>query len=126
MSEIYSPPNSPLLENESIELTFSSLGIWRKVYLILNWISVLLIIILGNIGVFFGEPGNQTASPLYFLSTFLMIYAIWAHTAIIGRRVTQLRVLCFIQIIPFLNPISAIIFWAISSTSKAEIQESQG
>jgi len=75
--------------------------------------------------VFFEVAEGKTASPLYFLSAISLIYVIWAHTAIIGRRVTQLRVLCFIQIIPFLNPIGAIILWAISSTSKTEIQGSQ-
>ncbi len=122
MSEIYSPPNSLIQDNNSIELTFSSLGIWRKVYLVLNWLLVLLIILVGNMGMFFEVAEGKTAPPLYFLSAISLIYVIWAHTAIIGRRVTQLRVLCFIQIIPFLNPIGAIILWAISSTSKTEIK----
>lgn len=125
MSDNYAPPNAKLLINERVNLTFLSLGIWRKIYLILNWVSILLIVILMNIGMVVGQSADKAVTPLYMVSTVLIIFAVWAHSAIVGRRVTQLRVLCFIQIIPFMNPLGAIIFWAISSTSKTEIKEPQ-
>ncbi len=122
MSDVYSTPKSNPIETTPLELTFSSLGIWRKLYLALNWLVVVLFVFFALVGVLFGEEGGQLSIPVFALAAALVAYAIWTHTAIVNRRVTQLRIICFLQVIPFMNPVSAIIFWAISSTSKTEQQ----
>ena len=124
MSEIYSTPKSNPIELAALDLTFSSLGIWRKLYLGLNWLVIALFVFFAVVGVLLGEESEHLSIPVLLLMALLVGYAFWTHTAIVNRRVTQLRILCFVQVIPFMNPISALIFWAIGSTSKTEQQAS--
>ncbi len=122
MSDMYSTPQSNPINITPLELTFSSLGIWRKLYLALNWLVIALFVFFAVVGILFDEESKQLFIPVLALLAFLVSYAFWTHTAIVNRRVTQLRVICFLQVIPFMNPVSALIFWAISSTSKSEKQ----
>lgn len=105
----YSEISSPDTGNT---FTFDNLGIWRKSYLVLNWIALLAlswIIVLTPYA-----PGPEV---LIFLFV-VWPYTIWLHMAIVGRKVIQLRWLCVFTVIPLMNPVGAIIIWVIGSTSK--------
>jgi|GEM_PF-2137433 len=125
MSEVYSTPKSDPINITALELTFSSLGFWRKLYLIINWLANILIGFFFTVGLLAGEENDAASMLPLTLVGLLVAYSFWTHSAIVNRRVTQLRVLCLVQVIPFMNPISALIFWAIGSTSKTEQQASQ-
>ena len=125
MSEVYSTPKSDPINITALELTFSSLGFWRKLYLIINWLANILIGLFFTVGLLAGEENDAASMLPLTLVGLLVAYSFWTHSAIVNRRVTQLRVLCLVQVIPFMNPISALIFWAIGSTSKTEQQASQ-
>jgi hypothetical protein len=110
----YSELSSPDTGNT---FSFDNLGIWRKSYLLLNWIALLAlswIIVLTP-----GEPGPEA-----FIFLFVVWpYTIWLHLAIVGRKVIQLRWLCGLTAIPLMNPVGAIIIWVIGSTSKQSKQQ---
>jgi len=125
MSEVYSTPKSDPINITALELTFSSLGFWRKLYLIINWLANILIGFFFTVALLASEENDAASMLPLTLVGLLVAYSFWTHSAIVNRRVTQLRVLCLVQVIPFMNPISALIFWAISSTSKTEQQASQ-
>lgn len=123
MSNIYEQPNADLLQPEEVEFTFSNLGIWRKIYLALNWLVGIAFLIAMVIGL--AEPAQQpdsTDSLIMVLLTLLYLaFCLWVHIAICKRKLGQLIALIVIQIFPLFNPVSALIFWAIYSTSKKEV-----
>lgn len=98
------------------DFAFDNLGIWRKIYIIINWLALIVISVI-----FLGH-GELTPEILFLL--FLgWSFTIWLHMAIVGRKVIQLRWLAGLSLIPLLNPVGAIIIWLISSTSKDEIEQ---
>jgi hypothetical protein len=108
--------------NEAKEFTFESLGIGRKIYLFINWFYSLGMT-LG--GIYFAMTNKShsalinSAVALAFIIIFSG-YAFWLHYAIVRRNLLQLLIISILNIIPFLNPIAAIIVFAIRSTSKSE------
>ncbi|RLU01341.1 hypothetical protein [Ketobacter sp.] len=121
MANVYEQPDSTLIHDTALEMTFSSLGIWRKIYLGLNWV------LTGLVAVFLIVQGASGAAEnlpiLYFVgvAVFAIGYCYWLHYAIVNRNLTQLLIIGIINIIPFFNPVSAILVFAIRSTSKKEI-----
>jgi len=120
---IYSAPTANV-EIKEKEFSFFTLGIWRKIYLIMLW----LVVLLSSSAVFMStfvdvgqkSKGNPIVSIVFILLCFG--YGYWVHSSVVKRNVFQLRLLCFLQIIPLMNPVSALIMWAIGSTSKKEIE----
>ena len=57
--------------------------------------------------------GEELEYPVAYLMAFYcasLVYVFWIHIAISKRKTKQLLALVFIQIIPFVNPISALLF----------------
>lgn len=102
--------------------TFDNLGIWRKIYLILNWLVLIVVSVIFLISVI--SLGSRGTIETFFLLFWGWPLTIWLHMAIIGRKVIQLRWLAGLNLIPLLNPVGAIVIWLISSTSKDEIEKS--
>ena len=102
--------------------SFSSLGVWRRLYLVLMWIIMSCIPLYLIYFTLFELQDIQVMLPTTLIfSVLCFAYAYWIHTAVVKRKVRQLRILCFISIIPCMNPITALIFWVIGSASKREI-----
>ena len=120
--ERYRPPKAGDLHLEYTEnFTFRSLGVWRKIYVIICTLSFFAISLFFTLGYFFGESNEELAPLLVMFMMFSPIaYGLWIYHAVVNRKVIQLRVLSITQLIPFLNPVSAIIFWSIGSISKKE------
>jgi len=125
MESVYSSPTSDIQETETKELTFKTLGFWRKLYLVLNWLTV----ILAGVGVVFsvllgGDQAGINLTSLVSIGVVLVLfvaYTYWLHVAVSRRQKGALTALTIIQIIPFMNPISALIMYAIRSTSVKEL-----
>ena len=124
MNDIYKSPQSVVSEPKSINLTFSSLGIWRKVFLVVIWLFLGLLVLSGIAVILTEEisPSGPSPIPTLILIALLIPYTIWIHVAIIRRKVTQLRIIFAFQIFPLMNPIGALIMWAIGTTSKKELE----
>ena len=123
MENIYKNPESNILPDESGShvLEFSNLGIWRKIYIVINWVFGLVILIPGVSKLVQGENDNLTGGLLYLaVSILYMGYCYWLHVAISKRKLSQLIAILIIQIFPFMNPISAVIMFFIYITSKKE------
>jgi len=107
------------------KFTFSTLGIWRKIYIGVIWFINLILFLGTCIWTFMPEAmGEELGYPVAYLIAFycaFLVYIFWIHTAICKRKTKQLLALVFIQIIPFMNPISALLFFLIYRTSKKEI-----
>ena len=43
MNDVYSAPKADLATSQKLEFTFSSLGFWRKLFLVLNWLYTILL-----------------------------------------------------------------------------------
>lgn len=122
MNDIYKSPESILTKAESIEFTFRSLGVGRKIYIGFHWLVSVLICAFLTLGAAMDEDlsfGKMIV--LLFFFFILLGYAYWVHYAVVTRNLTQLLVLIIINIIPFMNPISAIILFLVRSRTKREI-----
>lgn len=102
------------------EYTYKSLGFWRKLYLGLNWFfSFAMVLGMSYIAITEGTHYMRLgvvllAAPLFLGSAY------WLHHATVQRKTAQLFAIAILNIVPFLNPIAAIIVFAIRSTSKSE------
>ena len=56
MNQVYSKPNSELLENGIDVYVYETLGIWRKIFLWLNWIVAVLFSVAMFVG---GVESNE-------------------------------------------------------------------
>lgn len=111
---------SNLLVNtgEGSGFSFSNLGVWRKIYLGINW-ALSIFIVVTFIAAGLDKDGGLFVSLTF--TAFIMAYTFWLHYAITHRKVTQLTVLTIIQVIPLLNPVGALVMFAIRSTSIKEV-----
>jgi len=98
------------------QYVFQNLGIWRKIYLILNWLGLIIasVMLLDS---------EKIAPELLFLVFLGWPFLIWLHAAVVGRKVIQLRWLAGLSLIPLMNPVGAIVIWLISSISKEEAEK---
>ena len=105
------------------EYTFANLGGWRKAYIILSW---LLILVYGVAFISMAtEPdlGMDSVMGAVIFMTIGVAYVAWLHIAIVGRKLIQLQWICGLTVFPLMNPIAALIVFAISRTTKREIEE---
>ncbi|MGY5449971.1 hypothetical protein ACVFI8_03300 [Agarivorans sp. MS3-6] len=117
------------MDINNYQLNFSSLGWFRKLFLIVHWLSVAVIVLGAGVWIFVPEIMNQELgfSPfvLYAMVFFSLAYAFWIQRAISKRSRGQLLALTGIQLFPFFNPITALLFFAMYRLSKQEIELSQ-
>lgn len=124
MNDIYEPPKSTVGSDERVDLVFSTLGVWRKIFLVLNWIFTSAFVFILILGLILGIDSGETIFDfmiVLFVACFMVGYAVWLHVSVSQRNITQLSILSFVQLVPFLNPIVFLILLAIRSTSKKEI-----
>ena len=95
--------------------TFDNLGIWRKIYLVLNWA---ILIAVSGLYLVPNELGSEVL--LYILIAWPFTF--WLHIAVVGRKVVQLWWLCGLSVLPLMNLLGALIIWFIASTSKEEVE----
>jgi len=122
----YAAPASKINDSDSgikiNKFTYKSLGIWRKIYLILNWFFSFAITFVWIYNAITDQSQPAAVSlTAVLLSILLLGYTYWLHYAIVQRKLSQLLIIGILNIIPFLNPITAIIVFAIRSTSKLEL-----
>ena len=117
MSDVYAAPQAELNTKEYLELSFSSLGFWRKLFLVFNWLSVVL---MGAVLLLVGAEFGFGFLVALVMTLAMAGYCYWIQTAVCNRNMSHLLILTIIQVVPFLNPITALIFFAIRATSKKE------
>ncbi len=105
-----------------IAFSFSNLGIWRKIYLALNWIGCVFMVIIFVSMPFTDYPESTPAQPMvvFVIAILVFAYTFWLHKAMVTRNLTQLLILTIIQVVPLFNPISALIMFLVRNTSKKE------
>ncbi len=129
MENAYKKPQSNLVRPGEVDFTFGNLGIWRKIYLSLNWAITLIASLSMLLPLFVASTDNVPAGVGIWqlivnivIIVLILSYAYWFHVAVTRRNVLQLLILAIIQIVPLLNPISLVILLAIRSTSKKEVE----
>ncbi|WP_411992209.1 hypothetical protein [Agarivorans sp. DSG3-1] len=117
------------MDINNYQLSFSSLGMFRKLFLIACWAIVAILSLGCAVWLFFpnimGEELGFSIAYLLVMTAGAMSYVYWIHSAIAKRKTGQLLALIGIQIIPFLNPITALVFIAVYRLSKQEIELNQ-
>lgn len=121
MENIYNTPESEL-SGRSVPLNYASLGKWRKIFLIINWILAIGFIFSAFFSLI-GINGINITQLTVSLLGFAQIC--WLHWAVCKRNIKHLLIIALIQLFPMLNPISCIILLVIRSTSKEEISADQ-
>jgi hypothetical protein len=121
MSNFYKNPDLELVDSGAPDFIYQSLGIWRKIFLVINWLGAILF----SVALIFVAINEEDKSVDLGISALIVLlltlaYAYWLHVAVATRNVTQLLIIALLNIIPFLNPVSAILVFAIRSTSKSE------
>lgn len=121
MNQVYSKPNSELLESGIDVYVYETLGIWRKIFLWLNWIVAVLFSVAMFVGGFesneYGVAGFVGAA---VFAAVMLGYTYWLHYAISKRDLNQLLIIGIVNIIPFLNPIASLLVFLARSKSKSE------
>jgi len=115
-------PNSDLEKIQLFEFSFNNLGIWRKIYIYLNWFFFLAYSIVAMYVIWDKNPEFDPGIMMLMIP-IVIAYAFWIHIAISKRKINQLRTLALIQLFPFFNLLGCFIFFAIRSTSKQEVRQ---
>ena len=108
--------------NNTDIFTYANLNIWRKLYLSLLWLGVSLVS-LGLITKF--NIDESSVDPILILLVVIFIlFTYWTHYAVTKRKITQIKWLAFLNLIPFANLIGLLIMLSILRVSKIEIESS--
>ena len=95
------------------EFTFDNLGIYRRIFILFNWLLLSTITLL--------LMNSNYASPITLIWVVISWpLLIWAHLAIVERRVIQLYWLAGLHIL-YLNLFSGLLILLISRTSKRDL-----
>jgi len=108
-----------------MDFSYGNLGFWRKLFIWCNWFFTFLFVgaLIFKIGYSDGAPDPDPTVVIGFsvLLISLVAYCYWVQVAISRRRLSQLALLTLLQLVPFLSPIHAVMFFAIWWFSKKEI-----
>lgn len=104
--------------------TFGNLNFVRKAYLIVLWLVNITISGLITYGLL--TSGNDLTLNNVSILVVIFIFTLWNHTAIVNRRLNQLKLLAFLNFIPFASLLNALICGTIMlhivQITKDEIQ----
>ena len=116
---IYISPESTLLGSDALALRFSTLGFWRKFYIVFIWLTSSA---MGVSLIFLGLEDDDVPVAVYAgIAVVMLAFTYWHHYAVVQRNTTQLMVLAVMSIFPIGNIISGLILLAIRGTTKAEL-----
>ncbi|MDZ7925125.1 MAG: hypothetical protein U5M23_13975 [Marinagarivorans sp.] len=123
MGNIYETPQSKIIISDGFEFTFSSLGIWRKIYLVWIWV-VALFFALVTIAILIGAVPLKEVSKVEFtlFISALIGHTIWLTYATVSRKVGQLWMLSLLSLFPLISPIGAVIIASIATASKRDLK----
>ena len=102
---------------QEVKYSFSNLGMWRKIFLVLNILGSGMFI---SIYVWAHLKGDASIGLFIFCVVF-SLESVWLYHAVSQRKLKQLKVLAFLSIIPMGNLVLLLIMLAIISTTKKEI-----
>ncbi|RKF20326.1 hypothetical protein DBZ36_07760 [Alginatibacterium sediminis] len=109
------------------DFSYSSLGVWRKIFIALIWISTSIFTSGALVWLLYPEIMQTELgfSPqlLLGLTIWFLFTAIWATWAICKRKSKHLVVLAVLQLFPWFNLLSAAFFFQSYKTSKFERQQ---
>ena len=108
--------------NNTDNFSYSNLNILRKIYLSLLWLGVSLFS-LGLVAKII-EDANSIEPVLIIFVVILALFTYWTHYAVTKRKITQLKWLAFLNLIPFANIIGLLIMLSILRVSKIEVETS--
>jgi len=100
--------------------SYSNLNIWRRLYLALLWFGISLLV-LGSAMKAFQEPGSITVGVAILIAA-LTLFAYWTHIAISKRNLFHLKIIAFLNLIPFANIIGLLIMLSIIRVTKNELE----
>ena len=124
-NDVYETPSSELSDGpDPIEFNFGTLNIWRKIYLILVWLSTLGLIAIMLLGASETSDGLGTGLIVLICAIPLAI-TYWTHWAICKREKGHLLALAIINLFPGLNLIGCLIMVWIRSVSVKEIERNE-
>ncbi len=109
----YSPPESNLESDNAITIraSFSTLNIWRKLYIVFTWTFHIFVAALLAITV---TQSNKSNAPIMIgLSAYLLGVAYWNHWAIVTRNVSHITTLAVLNLIPSGNILGCLIMFSI-------------
>lgn len=121
MNVIDAEPDQNSGNSETKKYAYKSLGIWRRIYLAINWFFAAAIVLSVSYVEMTKGLHPMGLGVILLASVIFLGYAYWLHDATVQRKTGQLLVIAILNVIPFLNPIAAILVFAIRSTSKSEL-----
>ncbi|MEE2730969.1 MAG: hypothetical protein VYA55_09120 [Pseudomonadota bacterium] len=127
MENVYEKPESELINSENAEYTFTSLGIWRKIFIVLSWLMALVITYPALTEFMREDQANPDFATIFLTMSMLhLALCFWMTFAISKRKLGQIVALLALNIFPLFNPIHAIILAAVYFVSKKERAVGQG
>ena len=105
--------------NNNSNNKFKSLNGLRKYYLILLW--AITISVFSTIVFLYLTNSHKITFGTVVLSALFVALTAWTHNAIINRKIIHIKIIAFINLIPFFNIVSTILMLSIADTTRKEI-----
>jgi hypothetical protein len=104
--------------------TFGTLNLWRKFFLGGIWFvnvvvaAVIALVFSANTNLYAQDP--MTANVVLLAAMGCVAFTYWVHTAVAGRKLSQLKWQAFFSVMPFANPVLLLIMLSIIRVTKIE------
>lgn len=119
MSTPYTSPESDLEVMQELELTFATLSFWRKLYIVLIWVSSAFIALI--LLVAYLNTDDFPIIAALIMGGLMIGLTYWHHYAIVKRDMTQITILAVINFVPLGNFIGCLIMIAIRRVTRNEL-----
>jgi archaellum biogenesis protein FlaJ (TadC family) len=106
-------------EEKTLEAKFSTLNIWRKIYLGLLWAATALITLL-LVFVVLVNKDHVVGIFSIILVGFLLVMSSWTHWAVTRRDIDHITALAVINLFPCMNILGCLIMVSIRRVTVKE------
>ena len=112
------------MENGSSEkYTFRNLNLWRQLWISLLWLGNTALFSLTVYYLLTQKPSLSEKVTMIVIFSVMFLFVFWNHIAVVERKLTQLRWIALLHLIPFFNLVGMLITFSIIRVSKNEIQQ---
>ena len=106
---------------EELEAAFSTLGFWRKLYLVVLWLGTAFLAWILVAATF--EPGFEYTGITLGIAALTVAFSSWTHWAVVRRRVGHITAIAVLNFVPGGNIVGSLIMLSIRRVSVREPEE---
>tara|TARA_B100000787_G_C15909185_1_gene171751 strand:- start:39 stop:404 length:366 start_codon:yes stop_codon:yes gene_type:complete len=112
------------MKNGSSEkYTFRSLNLWRQLWISFLWLGNTVQFSFTTYYLLTQKPPLSETVTMIVIFSVMFLFVFWNHIAVVERKLTQLKWIAFLHLIPFFNLVGMLIMFSIIRVTKNEIQQ---